>query len=152
MLKKILIALLVILVLIQFIRPARNSNSVVTERHLKTLYPVPAEVDQILKKGCYDCHSDYTSYPWYSNVQPLGFWLQHHINEGKEHLNFSEFGKLAKKEQAHAFEEIAEEVGENHMPLESYLWIHKEAELTAQEKQTLITWATTLHEQAKQQQ
>ena len=152
MLKKILIALFVILVLIQFIWPARNKNNVVTAQHLTQLYPVPDDVTQILKKGCNDCHSKYTNYPWYANVQPLGFWLQNHVNEGKEHLNFSEFGKLSPKEQAHAFEEMAEEVEEDHMPLDSYLWIHKEAQLTAQEKQTLISWATTLHEQAKQQQ
>ena len=152
MLKKILIALFVILVLIQFIWPARNKNNVVTAQHLTQLYPVHDDVTQILKKGCNDCHRNYTNYPWYANVQPQGFWLQNHVNEGKEHLNFSEFGKLSPKEQAHAFEEMAEEVEEDHMPLDSYLWIHKEAQLTAQEKQTLISWATTLHEQAKQQQ
>ena len=150
--KKIGLVVLILLIGIQLIQPARNSSGQVPATDISKTVFIPGSVQSLLQTACNDCHSNNTNYPWYANVQPLGFWLQNHVNEGKEHLNFSEFGKLSPKEQAHAFEEMAEEVEEDHMPLDSYLWIHKEAQLTAQEKQTLISWATTLHEQAKQQQ
>ena len=145
--KKILLTLLAILVIIQFIRPSRNISSTISEHDITKVYNVPADVQQILKVSCNDCHSNNTNYPWYTNIQPVGWWLQSHINEGKGHLDFSSFGSYTPKRQHHKMEEVIEQVKDNHMPLNSYLWIHKDAKLSEEQKTLLITWAEQLRAQ-----
>lgn len=149
MVKKILIVLLVVLVVIQFIRPEKNSTTAVSENDITAYYTVPENVQSILKKACYDCHSNNTEYPWYANIQPLGWWLQDHINEGKEELNFSEFGTYSAKKAAHKMEEVGEMVEEGEMPLESYTLIHKDAVLTHEEAETLIKWSKQIEASIK---
>lgn len=150
MIKKILIGLAILLVMIQFIRPARNISSAEQSNDIAAHYTVPADVQQILKRSCYDCHSNNTVYPWYTNIQPIGWWMQDHINEGKEELNFSEFGSYTAKRQAKKLKKTAEEVKEGEMPLNSYLWIHKDAVLSAEQKDALINWAGSLQQQIQQ--
>lgn len=142
MIKKILIALAIILVLIQFIRPAKNNLGGV-QYSMPTRYSVPQEVNAILKPACLDCHSNVTKYPWYAEIQPAAWWLANHVNEGKEHLNLSEFTNRSIAYQHHKFEEIVEMVQEKEMPLPSYTWfgLHPDAKLTDAQRQTLITWA-----------
>lgn len=144
MVKKILYGLLIALVLIQFIRPERNISEVPSENDIRVHYAVPAEVESILKRACFDCHSNNTYYPWYTNIQPVGWWLQNHINEGKGELNFSEFAAYSPKKADHKLEEVVELVEEKEMPLKSYTWVHKEAVLNAQEIETLVNWANSL--------
>ena len=142
MIKKILIALAIVLVLIQFIRPAKNDEGgfkyAVYNKH-----QMPPEVSDILKRGCLDCHSNVTKYPWYSNVQPAAWFMAKHVKKGKKNLNFSEFTNHKIAYQNRKFEEIAELVEEKEMPLPSYTWfgLHPEAKLTDAERQTLIIWA-----------
>lgn len=142
--RKILLTLLAILVIIQFIRPSRNVSAEISPNDITKVYAVPADVQQVLKASCNDCHSNNTVYPWYTNIQPVGWWLQSHVNEGKEHLDFSAFGAYTKKRQHHKLEEVMEQVKDNHMPLNSYLWIHDDAKLTQQQKDLLINWAQGL--------
>lgn len=149
MVKKILIVLLVVLVVIQFIRPEKNRATAVSENDITAYYTVPENVQSILKKACYDCHSNNTEYPWYANIQPIGWWLQDHINEGKEELNFSEFGTYSAKKAAHKMEEVGEMVEEEEMPLESYTLIHKGAVLTHEEAETLIKWSKQIEASIK---
>lgn len=144
MVKKILYGLLIALVLIQFIRPERNISEVPSANDIRVHHAVPAEVESILKRACFDCHSNNTNYPWYTNIQPVGWWLQNHINEGKEELNFSEFAAYSPKKADHKLEEVVELVEEKEMPLESYTWVHKDAVLNAQEIETLVNWAKGL--------
>jgi len=142
MLKKILIGLLVVLVLIQFFRPEKNDSNDLT-LDVSTKYKVPEDVSQILRVACNDCHSNKTNYPWYSQIQPVAWWLNDHVTEGKEHLNFSNFTQLPIAVQNHKFEEVIEVIDENEMPLESYtyLGLHPEAKLTEDQKTALKTWA-----------
>ena len=143
MLRKLFLFLVVVLIVIQFLHPAKN-NSMNNPNDIATVFPVPDSVQQILKKACNDCHSNYTVYPWYSRVQPVAWWLNNHIEEGKHHLNFSEFAKYTPKKQAHKLHEVAEIIQENEMPLGSYTLIHKEARLSEAEKLLLINWAKNL--------
>jgi len=142
MLKKILIGLLVVLVLIQFFRPEKNDSNDLT-LDVSTKYKVPEDVSQILRVACNDCHSNKTNYPWYAQIQPVAWWLNDHVTEGKEHLNFSNFTQLPIAVQNHKFEEVIEVIDENEMPLESYtyLGLHPEAKLTEDQKTALKTWA-----------
>jgi len=145
MLKKIVAIVFTIFFAIQFIRPAKNIGGNETMMNdISTIYPVPENVQHILKVSCYDCHSNNTWYPWYSNFQPLGWWMQFHVNEGKLELNFNEFASYEKEKQQKKLEEIVEEVKENYMPLPSYLKIHKEAKLSQDEKKILTDWVASL--------
>jgi hypothetical protein len=143
MVRTILIIVLIVLVVIQFFRPAKNQSRD-EGKSISTVYPVPANIQPLLKDGCYDCHSNYTSYPWYDRIQPVAWWLQHHVNEGKKELNFSEFASYTPKKQAHKLKEVAELVHKDAMPLQSYTWMHPKARLTNDQKQLIINWAKGL--------
>lgn len=142
MIKKILIALIAIFLIIQFFRPEKNNSNDLTHDVSKK-YEVPQEVNKILTVACNDCHSNRTEYPWYANVQPVAWWLNDHVVDGKKHLNFSDFTQLPIAVQNHKFEEVIEVLEENEMPLASYtyLGLHKEANLSSEQKETLMNWA-----------
>lgn len=97
----------------------------------------------ILDKACYDCHSNNTRYPWYANVQPVAWWLNSHVEEGKGEINFDEFLTYPAKKARHKMEEVNEMVKEGEMPLNSYTWVHKEAVLSQSEKLAIANWAVS---------
>jgi len=143
--KKILLALLAIFVIIQFVRPSKNDGVADGENAITKKYQVPNEVHSILKQSCYDCHSNKTEYPWYANVQPIGWWIQYsHVNDGKRHLNFSEYASYSEKKAKHKFEEIADEVRGGGMPLGTYTFLHHDAVLSAAQTKALVDWAEGL--------
>lgn len=141
MLKKIGWTLLIALIAIQFIRPAKNQSSEPQPNAIQTKFPVSEPVASILKKACKDCHSNNTNYPWYSNIQPVYWWLNDHVQEGKRELNFDEYTNKRLRYQYHKMEEVIEQVKEGEMPLNSYTWVHGDARLTEDEKNTLTQWA-----------
>lgn len=140
MIRKIFYGLLAIVVILQFIRPTRNTGEASGPNDITHVVKVPDAVMTVLKESCYDCHSNHTEYPWYTNVQPVGWWMQHHVDEGKEELNFTEFKTYPLKKQKHKLHECEEMVVENEMPLSSYTMIHGEAELNKAELQLLLQW------------
>jgi len=143
--KKIILGLLAVLLIIQFIRPPKNVSEVaITENDISRKYGMTESVQQILVEKCYDCHSNSTVYPWYYNIQPVAWWMAHHINEGKEELNFSEFNTYSEKRAKHKLEELSEAVNEGWMPLESYLWIHGDAKITEQDRNLINAWLKSL--------
>ena len=148
MLKKILIGLLVVLIAIQFIKPTRNLTGN-TEKDITTLYPMSDTVKGIVNKACADCHSNKTVYPWYASIQPLGFWLDHHVEEGKGEINFNEFASYRIGKQNHKLKEVIEQVKEGEMPLSSYTLIHKNAVLSETEKAQLIQWCQNVMDTIK---
>ncbi|MCC7466398.1 MAG: heme-binding domain-containing protein [Saprospiraceae bacterium] len=143
MLKKILGALLIALLLIQFIRPAQDNPPTDQAQSFEQVASPPAEITSILKSACYDCHSNETVYPWYSKIAPVSWWLANHINEGREHLNFSVYGQVSAEDKGKVMEEIAEVIQKNEMPLASYTWLHPEAKLSDAQKNTLVQWANS---------
>ncbi|MDZ4709873.1 MAG: heme-binding domain-containing protein [Saprospiraceae bacterium] len=140
MIRKILIGLLVLLLIIQFIRPEKNQSNDQT-KHIGTIYPIPEDVKQILSVACYDCHSNNTRYPWYSNFQPVAWWLNNHLADGKRNLNFSTLASRRINQQNHKMEEIIEMIDEGEMPLSSYTLIHGDARLTKEQKDKITNWA-----------
>lgn len=142
MLKKIGLGLLAILVIIQFFGPEKNQSDDLTQ-DISTKYQVPTAVNSILKVACNDCHTNNTRYPWYANIQPIGWWLNDHVKHGKGHLNFSTFTSRRVAIQNHKFEEIVEMVEEGEMPLDSYtnFGLHSEANLSQDQRNILINWA-----------
>lgn len=140
MIKKLLLFLLVLLVCIQFIKPEKNISASPSANNISTVYNVPEEVNRILKRSCYDCHSNNTNYPWYANIQPAAWWLNDHLEEGKEEVNFDEFAAYRPARQYRKLNEIHDEVDEGEMPLSSYTIIHSNAKLSDSEKKTLLDW------------
>ena len=149
MIKKILTLLLVSLIIIQFFRPSKNRSLAAQPHALGNKYCIPAEVDSILRKTCYNCHSNNSQYPWYFNVQPSAWFLANHIRDGKSELNFDEFLTYDLKKQDHKLEELIEEVEHEEMPLKSYTIIHADAKLNEAQKAALIGWAKELRTNLK---
>jgi hypothetical protein len=137
------------LVIIQFIHPKKNKAEGPQPNHIGNVYPIPGDVKAILDKACNDCHSNNTSYPWYSKLQPVDWWLDKHIRDGKKELNLDEYTDKNLRYQYHKLEEIAEMVKDGEMPLDSYTWTHKDAILTEAEKNTLISWADGIRDSMK---
>lgn len=148
MIKKLLLALLVVLLVLQAFRPEKN-NSGNKENDISSLYPVPTNVEQILTKACNDCHSNNTVYPWYAEIQPVAWWLDDHVKDGKKHLNFNEFASYKLAKQYHKLEEVFDEVKGGEMPLESYTVVHGDAKLTAAERSVLMDWSVAVRDTMK---
>jgi hypothetical protein len=128
------------LVGVQFKPASLNQNTVVLSTDFTKTFKVPENVQILLKKSCYDCHSNNTNYPWYNKVQPLSWVLENHIKEGKEELNFSEFGVYSKRRQKSKLKSILNQIKDDEMPLSSYTLIHRESRLTISDKKEVITW------------
>jgi len=141
--KKVLLGVLVIIILIQFIRPEKNSSKDFTN-DISTVLNVPEEVQQIIKTSCADCHSNITKYPWYSDISPISWYLAQHVNEGKEHLNFSEWATYNKDQKSHILKDLEEELEEYEMPLKSYLILHEDAKLSKKQYGILLNWVKTI--------
>ena len=139
-----MLGLLVILVAIQFIHPKRNTSEGTQPNYIGNSYTVPDDVKAILAKACNDCHSNNTRYPWYSKLQPVDWWMNKHVVDGKKHLNFDEFTNRPAKYQKHKLEETIEVVKEGEMPLKSYTWTHKDAKLKKKKKVKITNWAQSV--------
>lgn len=139
--KKIFITAFVIFLLMQLYQPARNIDyGRISTVHFTKTYAVPANVESILRTSCYDCHSNNTNYPWYINIQPIRLFMDSHINEGKENLNFSEWGNYSSRKQRSKLNEISKQIKAGEMPLTSYTLIHRNATLTAAQKEEVTHW------------
>lgn len=141
--KKVLLGLLAVFILIQFIRPAKN-DSKNESNAMGTVMEIPVEVNKIIETSCADCHTNSTKYPWYNEIAPASWYLAWHVSEAKEKLNFSEWAAYNKDQQAHVLKDIKEVLNEREMPLNSYLWIHKNAKLTENQYQILYDWANSI--------
>lgn len=139
--KKILLLLLLVFIAMQFIQPAWNKSAEIQQADIRQHFNVPANVAGILKTSCYDCHSNNTGYPWYANIQPVGWILAKHINDGKKELNFNEFSTYSERRQLSKFKAIGNSVKDGTMPLSSYTFIHADAKFLNGQKQLIMKWA-----------
>ena len=137
--------LVVLIVVAQFVKPARTNPVVQSDRIMSAHVQIPDDVAALLKRACADCHSNETVWPWYSNVAPVSWFVIDHVNHGRKHLNFSEWQKDAQavstRTTSNRLDEIVREVKSGGMPLSSYIWLHPEARLTAQERDRICRWA-----------
>jgi serine/threonine protein kinase len=145
-LKRIIFSLLIVFVGIQFIPANRNQSTEILESDFTKSFEVPQEIQTLLKTSCYDCHSNNTSYPWYNKIQPASWFLEKHIKEGKEELNFSEFGANSKRKQRSKLKSIMSQIRDDEMPMLSYTLIHGDAKLSNSEKEQIINWVTKLRD------
>ena len=132
---------------IQLIRPARINPPVVASHTLEAVVPVPRQVESILQRACYDCHSNLTRWPWYSNVAPISWFVIDDVDSGRRQVNFSDWLRPNTKSPAEftreRFEAICKQVETRNMPLFAYLLVHRAARLSQGDIETICQWTRT---------
>jgi hypothetical protein len=140
-LKIILLILVIAFVVIQFINiPDRTVLSETAPDDITKHIQVPENVQSILKRSCYDCHSSHTNWPWYSHIAPVSWLVADDVVKGRKKLNFSEWSRIADAKKEARLTEMCELTKSDEMPLPNYLIIHKEAVLTPEDKEILCKW------------
>ena len=134
-----------IVLVIQVIPVERNVSTVPPGQSFEKTEKVPANVAAILKVSCYDCHSNNTRYPWYSELQPGAWFMTRHITKGKEELNFDEFNNYSKRRKKAKIKSIISQIEKDEMPLKSYRMMHGNARLSADEKKELLDFFNTIN-------
>ncbi len=150
-LKKIVIALVLVFIGIQFIPKNYNESTEVLTTDFITQFNPSKKIESLLKTSCYDCHSNNTQYPWYNRIQPVAWFMEGHINEAKEELNFSEFGNYSKRRQKSKLKSIMSQIRDDEMPLWNYTLIHQDAKLSKKDKEILEDWIDDLRDNLKKQ-
>ena len=145
--KKTLLIVIIILVVIQFFQPEKNVTKAATTDEIFFQLQCDPLVKKNIVTACFDCHSNSTRYPFYAKFAPVSWMMARHIKEGKEHLNFSDWGKYDKKEQLKMLQEICEVVTEGEMPLKSYTFMHSSAILNATDVLNICEWTETASEE-----
>jgi len=108
----------------------------------------PKEIMDILRRSCYDCHSNSLSYPWYAHIAPSSWFAKSHVEKGRDNMNFSIWKEYNQEKQLKLLDKLPKSIV-IRMPLPSYLWLHKEAKLSQEEKKLLTAWANSLKEKVK---
>jgi len=135
-----MLILLILFIGVQFIPKDNNRQLHISKYDIRSLYIIPDNTLKILEKSCFDCHSNNTDYPWYSKIQPVRYFLDNHIREGKNMLNFSEFGNYSERRKRNKIRSIISQIQEGKMPISTYTIIHREADLSNQDKKIIIDW------------
>jgi hypothetical protein len=143
-LKLSLITLAALVVAAQAVRPARTNPPVDPQKEITAHMQVDPAVMSTLSRACNDCHSNRTEWPWYSNVAPVSWLVAHDVNDGREELNFSEWGASKEKEPGKLLGKICSEVTEGEMPMATYTLIHPQAKLTREEVQNVCRWTNSI--------
>jgi hypothetical protein len=141
-LKWLAIVVVVVLIGLQFVRPARTNPPVDPSQAIHARQQVNPQVAAILDRSCQDCHSNTTRWPWYSNVAPVSWLVIDDVNGARSQMNLSEWGKLNNRQAGKKLEEMCQEVKDGAMPLQQYTWIHRSAKLSPEDIKTLCEWTT----------
>ncbi len=142
--KLIFMVLLAVLLLIQLARPQKNTSTSPAGKAFVDTFKVDSRVNAILAASCYDCHSNSTNYPWYSEIQPMAWLMEKHVNDGKEKLNFDELPSYGSRRLNSKFTQITKQVEQGKMPLNSYLWMHAGSRLSMEDKELLVNYFNSL--------
>jgi hypothetical protein len=139
--KRFALGLLVAFVLVQFI-PVKKTNPAVDPA--QTLWAsglVPTGFQTIFQRSCKDCHSNLTTWPWYSHVAPVSWMVTSDVNGGRSHFNIDDWGTYSSEKKQSRFTKLCEEMKSGGMPDSKYTLIHRSAKLTDQERTEMCTWA-----------
>ena len=138
-------------VIVQFIRPAKTNPVSDPSLALESRVQVDPKVGAILDRSCADCHSNKTRWPWYSHVAPVSWFVIDHVNEGRQEMNISEWGRYDREDQDRKLKQICREVTNGAMPLSSYTPMHAGSALTEVDIQTLCDWTNAQRKQLESQ-
>jgi hypothetical protein len=139
-LRWLLIVAAVALVIAQFFGPAKSNPASDASQSVESRLQVTPQVAAIFDRSCNDCHSNKTRWPWYSNVAPVSWFVIDHVNEGRENLNFSDWGRYSQRDNDSLLRQICREVRSGAMPLSSYTPLHPGSTLSAEDKKTICDW------------
>ncbi len=139
-LKIIALILLIAFIGIQFIPIERNHSEILPEADFILVNNTPENIGNLLKVSCYDCHSNNTKYPWYNKIQPIAWFLEDHIIEGKKELNFSEWDEYSNRRKNSKLKSIISQIRDDEMPLFSYTLIHGDAKFSESEKKLVMDY------------
>lgn len=141
LIKWVLIVVACLFVIAQFKRPAKTNPAFDQSMALEAHTQLNPKVAAILDRSCNDCHSNKTRWPWYANVAPVSWFVIDHVEEGREHMNLSEWGKYSSDERKALLGDFCELVTENAMPLSSYTPLHPGSKLSDEDKKVICEWA-----------
>ena len=142
--KIVLVLLILAFVAIQFFnRPDKTTTTEITPAHITKVMNVPSNVENILKRSCYDCHSNHTTWPWYTAVAPVSWLVADDVVKGRKKMNFSQWTDLSEAKREARLNSICEEITADEMPLSNYLIIHGDAKLSQSDKDILCKWVET---------
>lgn len=136
--------LLIAFVGIQFFPIERNQSEAEYATDFMRINNVPSAIQNKIEVSCYDCHSNNTKYPWYNKVQPVAWFLEDHIKEGKDELNFNEWGDYSDRRKNSKLRSIISQIEDDEMPLDSYTLIHRDAKFSESEKKEILKYMTQL--------
>ena len=102
----------------------------------------PSQIEALMRRACYDCHSNETVWPWYSNVAPVSWMVAHDVKEGREELNFSRWSAYDEAKKTKKLKKTAKEVAKVEMPPWYYVWAHPEARISPDEQHVFDAWIT----------
>ncbi len=139
-LKRIALFLLVVFAGAQVVRPDRSTPPTDPSQTIFARAQVAPKAERILRRACRDCHSHDTSWPWYTNVAPVSWWIADHVRHGRSHMNYSEWGKLTPKQSGILLDEMCGEVTKRAMPLPVYLPLHGHARMNDEDIKDFCAW------------
>lgn len=141
--KILLLLILLAAVAIQFFQPEKN-NGGIAGNHIFQQEKLPENIRLTLQNACMDCHSNQTNYLWYHHLAPVSWMIDRHVDDGKDELNFSDWGKMDVYDKIGALEDICQEIERKTMPLKSYLIMHGDARLSDEEVSAICAWSKKL--------
>jgi hypothetical protein len=141
LMKRIVLGLVIVFAGMQLVRPDRTNPPFNAAQSVQVAAAVPADVDKVLRRACYDCHSSETRWPWYSGVAPMAWGVANHVQEGRAQFSFSEWGSYPARKRVAVLEKICDEVREGRMPLKEYLWLHRDATLSEADWKSVCDWS-----------
>ena len=133
--KRTLLIFLITFILMQFIRVEQTNEAVEKDLEIKA----PLEIMTMFKQSCYDCHSNQAKWPWYSQIAPFSWVVTSHVEDGRKSLNFTTWENYTEEEKTKKMKRIHQTVYAS-MPLKSYIWLHKEADLTKEQRTLIRDW------------
>lgn len=139
-LRILFILLITAFVVIQFVGIEKTNPEFDSSTDFILMENPPEDVAQMLRSACYDCHSNETIWPWYSNIAPVSWMLEEHVIDGRDNLNLNQWGEFDVEDRAYILEEMMEEMEEGEMPIPGYLITHSAAKLSDTQKEKLFAW------------
>lgn len=142
----ILAGILILLIGAQLVPANRTNPPSRPDASLLAQKSMSPSVRAILERSCRDCHSNDTRWPWYSHVAPVSWFLLHHINGGRDRMNYSEWTSYDSDDQDKFLGDMCTLTRKGRMPLPSYLWVHRDARLSDADIKTLCAWSDKMRD------
>ena len=130
----------ILFIIIQFVQSESVNPLVEPSQTIMANAEIDQSVAAIFKKSCFDCHSNETRWPWYSKIAPASWFIANDVRNGRQRLNFSEWGKMSRNKRIAKLQLIDAKVSDEEMPLAGYLLLHADAKLSAEDRNIISNY------------